>query len=195
MVGRLLRETVSEEPPDGQAVGAAGGNAALAADTFRKAHDEHAHEDSRIHRRTSALSACQSVMRDADTVHRLRETHLFQKRREFRVECIVQPGDDFLRSQPEILLSRRGNFAEYFSHEEPSNLSPQARPGKPAAPELFQQAPGVHLQYPAINDAPIVGWLCIVACMPSIGSPRTRLACGQGQIAQPNQNSVERPKG
>jgi hypothetical protein len=141
MVGRLLRETVSEEAPDGQAVGAAGGNAALAADSFRKAHDEHAHEDGRIHRRTSALSAFQPVIRGADPVHRLCETHLFQKRRELRIECIVRPGDDFLRAQPEILLSRRGVLAAEFSHDAHSTSSPQARPGKPASPEVFQQAP------------------------------------------------------
>ena len=141
MVGFLLRETVSEEPSDGQAVGAARGNAAPAANSFKQAHDEHAHEDGRIHRRTSARAALQPVMRGADPVHRLRETHLLQKRRELCVERIVRPGDDFLRAQPEVLLSRRGVLAAESSHKVLSTPSPPARPGKPAGLEVFQQAP------------------------------------------------------
>jgi hypothetical protein len=139
MVGCLLRETVSEEPSDGQAVGAARGNAALAADSFKEAHDEHAHEDGRIHRRTSARAALQPVMRAADQVHRRRETHLRQRRRELRVERIMRPGDDFLRAQPEILLEQAWCPCGRISREVIAAPSSHAR--KTCRAGGFQQAP------------------------------------------------------
>jgi hypothetical protein len=100
MVWRLPRETLSEEPWHGRAVGVEGGNAALA--------------------------AVQHVVCRQDPVHRLREARLLRKRREPLVECSVRPGNDFVRAQPEMLLSRRGILSAEYPYDALSKPMRQA---------------------------------------------------------------------
>lgn len=100
MVWRLLRETLSEEPSYGRAVGAVAGHAVLA--------------------------AVEHVVCRQDPVHRLREARLFRKRREPRVECSVRPGNNFVRAQPEMLLSRRGILSAEYPYDALSKPMRQA---------------------------------------------------------------------
>jgi hypothetical protein len=99
-----LREAVAQEATDREAVGAATGDGALAADVLEEPHHEHLQIDDRIDAGTPASGRI-GVGWLADAPHLGREVHLLQRALDPLVEGIRCGCREFRGRDPHLLLA------------------------------------------------------------------------------------------
>jgi hypothetical protein len=93
MVRRSFGEAVAEQAANGEAVGAACGDAAVAAEAFEEADDQHFEEHDGIDGRASAILRAALVVRLAEAVDAFGEAHSGEHGIELCVEAVLRPGD------------------------------------------------------------------------------------------------------